>query len=451
MKIHPLSRHTVFHPHRHDAIPNSAIRDRDLQRERLEDQAKSAVLTPGGAALSPATGPAAAPPVPVQGVGNPLSPVQRKHYEQRYGTDFSNVRIHNDSAAAQQSDEMGANAFTQGDHIVLGRKHDAGSPEGEQLLAHELAHTAQQQQPGAAQTVQCDRRTPDGIGSTPPSSPFIPIEGTGAEDDFVLFPSDNADLGSDDRSTIEQLIGHPTNPVTVHVHGYASQDGEDEYNLNVSAHRAVAVQHYIERLVPEGSRVIAYAHGETGEFGNLRANRRVGIDLINDHETPASEPSGGAFGVGGPSFDLDLDLRLDLDLDLRSLHALPPVLSTGISPSQALGARIMAPVPQIPGIDFDVGAIAPYYHRRGVPLSQRDARSFEEHFSIWRDRYIQWGLAPERAAWLAQIGTESAAETLMSFEYPMRSEELDRMMGTEPTTIPLFDDAMMRWLFEQMR
>ena len=451
MKYSLRSAAKSFHKPRHDKSISPVLHDQKLQHKRLEEQAENAALYSQSPSFSATTSSMAQPKAEVSGVGKKLGTAQRNYYEQRLGTDLSNVRIHDDPSAAQQADEMGANAFTQGDHIVLGREHNSTSVKGEQQLAHELAHTAQQQKPGATPTVQCDDQTPAGIGLSPPSASFIPIEGIGAEDGFVLFPRDNADLDRGDRGTINDLIGHPSGPVTVHVHGYASQDGDEEYNQNLSAHRAVAVKEYIEGLVPEGSRVVAYAHGETSEFGNWRANRRVGIDIINEHETPASEPSRGAFGVGGPSFELDLDLRLDLDLDLHSMRALSPVLSSGMSPSQALSARIMAPAPEIPGIEFDVGAIAPYYHQRGVPLSQRDARSYEEHFTTWRDRYMLWGLPPERAAWLAQIGTESEAETLMSFEYPTRTEQLDRMMGTDPTIIPVFNDAMMRWLFEQMR
>jgi hypothetical protein len=65
--------------------------------------------------------------------------------ETRMGHDFTNVRIHADSRAAELSRGVGALAFTVGRDIYF----DDGrfSPEtdsGKRLLAHELAHTVQQ-------------------------------------------------------------------------------------------------------------------------------------------------------------------------------------------------------------------------------------------------------------------------------------------------------------------
>jgi Domain of unknown function (DUF4157) len=75
-------------------------------------------------------------------VGEPLEPAFRTSMEARLAHDFSRVRVHTDQAAAQQ---IGAQAFTLGDDIVLGA--GASSPRtrrGQWLLAHELAHVVQQ-------------------------------------------------------------------------------------------------------------------------------------------------------------------------------------------------------------------------------------------------------------------------------------------------------------------
>jgi len=62
--------------------------------------------------------------------------------ERAFGTDFSSVRIHEGSAMAAG---MGALAATQGDdiHFAAGT-YQPGTPAGQQLLGHELAHVVQQ-------------------------------------------------------------------------------------------------------------------------------------------------------------------------------------------------------------------------------------------------------------------------------------------------------------------
>ena len=65
--------------------------------------------------------------------------------EPRFDADFSGVRVHTNSEAAQSNREVSAQAFTHGQDIYLGEgKSDLTSSEGKQLLAHELTHVVQQ-------------------------------------------------------------------------------------------------------------------------------------------------------------------------------------------------------------------------------------------------------------------------------------------------------------------
>ena len=68
--------------------------------------------------------------------------------------DFSAVRLHTGPIAARAAASIAAEAFTVGHDIVLGDQYAAGSRAGDQLLAHELTHVAQNQRAGAAPRVQ---------------------------------------------------------------------------------------------------------------------------------------------------------------------------------------------------------------------------------------------------------------------------------------------------------
>ncbi|WP_229399308.1 eCIS core domain-containing protein [Micromonospora okii] len=71
--------------------------------------------------------------------GAPLDEVTRVDMEARLGADFSDVRLHTGTAAEQSASEIGARAYTSGNHVVIGR--GGGDPH---TLAHELTHVVQQ-------------------------------------------------------------------------------------------------------------------------------------------------------------------------------------------------------------------------------------------------------------------------------------------------------------------
>ncbi|HYO14628.1 MAG TPA: DUF4157 domain-containing protein, partial [Thermoanaerobaculia bacterium] len=106
---------------------------------------------PGTAALSPG---GSSPPedqgglralLARLGAGLPLSSAIRSRMETAFGRSFAHVRVHTDSAAAGLATTLGARAFTVGEHIAFGaQEYRPGTLVGDALIAHELAHVAQQ-------------------------------------------------------------------------------------------------------------------------------------------------------------------------------------------------------------------------------------------------------------------------------------------------------------------
>lgn len=81
------------------------------------------------------------------GDGAPIPPRIAEAVSRSTGTDVSHARIHTGSVAAAMAARKGAAAFAVGPNIVMGAGAPSpGTPEGDALLAHELAHTAQQKQ-----------------------------------------------------------------------------------------------------------------------------------------------------------------------------------------------------------------------------------------------------------------------------------------------------------------
>ena len=66
--------------------------------------------------------------------------------EPRFGHDFKRVRVHSDERAAESARAVNAEAYTVGQHIVFGAaRYSPTTADGQRLLAHELAHTLQQE------------------------------------------------------------------------------------------------------------------------------------------------------------------------------------------------------------------------------------------------------------------------------------------------------------------
>lgn len=136
----------------------------EQEADRVADQV---MATPKNQAVSPAppriqrfTGQAAvqADPAPasvdrvLSGAGRPLESALRQNMEQRFGHDFSRVRVHTDRAAERSARDVNAHAYTVGHDIVFGAGRFAPrTHEGRRLLAHELTHVVQQS--GAGDTV----------------------------------------------------------------------------------------------------------------------------------------------------------------------------------------------------------------------------------------------------------------------------------------------------------
>jgi hypothetical protein len=94
--------------------------------------------------------------------GHPLDLSTRELMEQRFGHDFSRVRVHDDGRAAASARAVSARAYSAGSQIVFGEgQYAPGLSTGRRLLAHELAHVVQQgHQPASQQRLM---RAPDDL------------------------------------------------------------------------------------------------------------------------------------------------------------------------------------------------------------------------------------------------------------------------------------------------
>lgn len=77
--------------------------------------------------------------------GAPLEAGVRARYESGLGRSLADVRVHTNGRAAEAARSVNADAYTVGRDVVFGEgRYRPGTTEGQRLLAHELAHVAQQ-------------------------------------------------------------------------------------------------------------------------------------------------------------------------------------------------------------------------------------------------------------------------------------------------------------------
>jgi hypothetical protein len=123
--------------------------------------------------------------------GQPLDAATRSFMESRFGHDFSQVRVHTDTRAAESARAVNALAYTVGRDLVFdaGRYAPQTNP-GRELLAHELTHVVQQNGDHAAPvriigpSNDSAEREADSVSASvmrATATPFIPLQsGPGA-------------------------------------------------------------------------------------------------------------------------------------------------------------------------------------------------------------------------------------------------------------------------------
>lgn len=126
----------------HAAPAASQVTPRSPGQARREDP------VPAGAQPGPA--PAATREIgalleSLRGDGHLLPEPTRLFFEPRFAFDFRQVHVHTGSRAAEAAQALNARAFSVGEDIVFGAgQYAPGESAGRKLIAHELAHVAQQ-------------------------------------------------------------------------------------------------------------------------------------------------------------------------------------------------------------------------------------------------------------------------------------------------------------------
>jgi hypothetical protein len=214
--------------------------------------------------------------------GESLDAPSRAYFEPRFGHDFSKVRIHVGGEAAESARSVNAQAYTVGQHVVFGAGlYAPHTSAGSRLLAHELAHVVQQSGGATAPQAQVDATETGSSGGTLVSGRSRHLKsapasvqrkcgtelGAPAPD---CTPSDAGVVGWQflfKADCDELLPGEAANTTKfkagskLNVHGFASLEGDPDFNLALSCHRANKIADLARSSRPDCPVAGVFKHG----------------------------------------------------------------------------------------------------------------------------------------------------------------------------------------------
>ncbi len=361
--------------------------------------------------------------------GQSLPQSVRSFFEPRFGLDFRGVRIHTDASSASLSHSLDARAFAVGRHVAFGRGQFAPSSQaGRWLIAHELAHVAQQsnvdqltsasrgaleaEAESAAHAVMAGQSFRPRHGAVPSQRLAVPVAtGPGrieipSPDRVVLtnFDIERATLKPEWVGAIA-LVANMLNldpSREAEIIGHTDDTGPSDFNLDLSLDRADTMQQELEGRVlePAVASPLTVGLGEAVPLDtNATApgrerNRRVEIRIVDrplpdiDHIELLNSAASQTFVIPAvapvPGSDHGVTVAREVAPDARVRATLNPPLAAGDRRIELITWTGAAQDPANP-IEADVtramgqnAAIARISSRPPPPL-----RSSSAQFTVW--------------------------------------------------------------------
>ena len=200
--------------------------------------------------------------------GTPLAPGLQESMGRGFGADFADVRVHTGAQADELNRSLQSRAFTLGNDIFFARdQYEPGTTGGQELLAHELTHTLQQNpQATASRMIQRWVLTPnvnltDAVSVTTIKSGQAVFFLEDATGDKLVVKGDNVPVG------MNQLFA--------------------EIHQQVSGTQSISME-----LLPNAEKAtmknMIRAAGNNATWDTLYATKQNTVDNVVAHPTPAN-------------------------------------------------------------------------------------------------------------------------------------------------------------------
>jgi len=259
----------------------------------------------GSSAASSATAPAIVHEV-LGSPGHPLDSSSRAFMEPRFGHDFSGVRVHTDTRAAESARAVNALAYTVGRDVVFDfGQYAPNAVAGKKLLAHELSHVVQQG--GLQRSVQrqvddrgCPTREHHEVETSHSNAGFLSPDVTVGSGRLHI-----ADFGIDWRHVKPTTRSDPLlvswlntfetdDSYRLRIIGFSDCFGPSGINIGLRQHRAENVERLLgprarARVTFRGMQALGQYVHPNNSVQNRARNRSVVIEFSRDLTFPPEE------------------------------------------------------------------------------------------------------------------------------------------------------------------
>jgi outer membrane protein OmpA-like peptidoglycan-associated protein len=259
----------------------------------------------------------------VRSPGLPLTLATQRFLEPRFGHDLGHVRVHAGPAAGRAARAVAARAYTIGRDIVFGDgQYDPASPAGQRLIAHEMAHVVQQRTgcqalnrqpltvsaPSDPAEAQADRAADEAMGADAGSKTAArgqqgqPSAGTTCTSvtggsipagltvpNFARSSSNVPKAGYPPLKALADRLQSGDGKGAVQVHGFASEEGNKDYNAWLSCSRAAAIMKVLRDTYHVRNPIIVIGHGPTTALGPRREDNRAVI--VTEPSASSTQPA----------------------------------------------------------------------------------------------------------------------------------------------------------------
>jgi outer membrane protein OmpA-like peptidoglycan-associated protein len=259
----------------------------------------------------------------VRSPGPPLALATRRFLEPRFGHDLGHVRVHTGAAAGRAARAVAARAYTIGRDVVFGDgQYDPDGPAGQRLIAHEMAHVVQQRtgrqtlnrqpltvsSPSDPAEAQADRAADEAMGAGPGSKTAAPGQQRQAPAgaactsvtggsipagltvaNFVRSSYNVPKVGDRPLKALADRLNSGDGKGVVQVHGFASEEGNKDYNAWLSCSRAAATMKVLRDTYHVRNPITMIGHGPTTALGPRREDNRAVI--VTEPTASSTQPA----------------------------------------------------------------------------------------------------------------------------------------------------------------
>ena len=270
--------------------------------------------------------------------GQSLDPETREFMENRFGHNFSRVRVHTGASAANSARGLGASAYTVGQNVVFGEgQYAPETGQGLRLLAHELAHVVQQGSGGINPMIQ---RRLIATGAQTDIETFFSLAESASGLQLVRDPATNQ------ITAIGSLATPPTSPYFQYILTDIINDPTNDAEVHFGTHQTAPT--------PGGGPDTGVAIGMFPLPRNLTGSR---VQLIDLDDILAIEAGAPGNGIAKLAHELNENYQAHFAIPTPRVDQFPAAHEAAIPAESSVASDLVGPGERVAEVAFQIGTI----------------------------------------------------------------------------------------------